>query len=57
MDMTASKSCAVGTSVVVQEFVDGERGSDVWPSLDEAQRCHLAGEFGAVDGRLFGAQP
>jgi hypothetical protein len=27
MDMTASKSCATGTSVVVQEFVDGERGA------------------------------
>ena len=27
------------------------------PALDEAQRCHLAGEFGAVVGWLFGAQP
>jgi hypothetical protein len=45
--------------VVVQEFVvvAGERASDVWPALDEAQRSHLAGEFGAVVGRLFGAQP
>jgi hypothetical protein len=40
--------------VVVQEFVAGERASDVWPALDKAQRCHLAGEFGAVVGRLFG---
>jgi hypothetical protein len=51
------ESRATGTPVVVQEFVAGERASDVWPALDEAQRCHLAGEFGAVVGRLFGAQP
>jgi aminoglycoside phosphotransferase (APT) family kinase protein len=51
------ESRATGTPVVVQEFVAGERASDVWPALDEAQRCHLAGEFGAVVGRLLGAQP
>lgn len=45
-------SLATGSPVVVQEFVVGERASDVWPSLDEAQRCQLAGEFGAVVGRV-----
>jgi hypothetical protein len=48
---------ATGTPVVVQEFVASERASDVSPTLDEAHRCHLAGEFGAVVGRHFGAQP
>ncbi len=51
------RSRVTGTPVVVQEFVAGARASDVWPALAEAQRCHLAREFGAVVGRLFGAQP
>lgn len=46
------KSQVTNTPVVIQEYVAGERASDIWPSLDEGRRCQLAGEFGAVIGRL-----
>ncbi|MHB8246473.1 MAG: phosphotransferase family protein [Acidimicrobiales bacterium] len=45
-------SHATGTPVVVQEFVAGERASDVWPSLDEARRREVAGQFGTAVGRV-----
>ena len=45
-------SRATGTPVVVQEFVAGDRASDLWPSLSAAQRCRLAGLDPAIPPSL-----
>jgi aminoglycoside phosphotransferase (APT) family kinase protein len=41
-------SAATGTAVVVQEFVEAERASDVWDGLDEESRLRVAEQFGAL---------